>query len=312
MAGLQTTSFPYAFFNGKFVKIEDAKVSIMTNALQYGTGFFGGMRGYYNKEKKFLSVFRMEDHIRRFLSSAQVIGVTMNYDEKSLKEIFLKLIEMNKPETDTYFRPFGYAGSTNLSPNLERDNTFDFALYMIPLGDYLPTDKGLSVCVSSWRRVSDNAIPSRAKLSGSYINSALAKLEATKLGFDEAIFLSEDGHVAEGSAMNLFIVRNGTLITPSFSENILEGITRRTIVKIAEDLGIPTVERTVDRTELYVADEAFFSGTGAQVAWISKVDNRTVGTGKRGPITAKIQDMFFEIVRGNNKKYTDWCTIIRT
>ena len=311
MAGLHTTSFPYAFFEGKFVKIEDAKVSIMTNALQYGTGFFGGMRGYYNKEKGFISIFRIDDHIKRFLTSAQIIGVSMTYSHEELKDIALKLMKMNNPKTDTYLRPFSYAGSTNLSPNLERDHTFDFALYMIPLGDYLPTDKGLSVCVSSWRRVSDNAIPSRAKLSGSYINSALAKLEASKHGFDEAIFLSEDGHVAEGSAMNLFIVRNGVLITPSFSENILEGITRRSIVKIAEDMGIQTIERVVDRTELYVADEAFFTGTGAQVAWINKVDDRIIGNGKRGAIASKLQDKFFEVVRGNDSKYAEWCTKIK-
>src|SRR3989338_10482122 len=191
MAGLKTTSFPHAFFESSYVKTEDAKVSVMTNALQYGTAFFGGMRGYYNKEKGFLSVFRVDDHIKRFVSSAQVIGVGLKYSEKEIKEIAMKLIEMNKPQTDTYFRPYAYAGSTNLSPNLERDHTFDFALYMIPLGDYLPTDKGLSVCVSSWRRVSDNAIPSRAKISGAYINSALAKLESSRKGYDEAIFLSE-------------------------------------------------------------------------------------------------------------------------
>lgn len=311
MAGLQTTAFPHAFFEGNYVKIEDAKVSVMTNALQYGTGFFGGMRGYYNKEQSYLSVFRMEDHIKRFLSSAQVIGVAMKYSHQELKDITMKLIEMNKPQTDTYFRPFAYAGSTNLSPNLERDNTFEYAMYMIPLGDYLPTNKGLSVCVSSWRRVSDNAIPSRAKLSGSYINSALAKLEASTRGYDEAIFLSDDGHVAEGSAMNLFIVRNGVLITPAFSENILEGITRRTIIKIAEDMGIPTMDRVVDRTELYVADEAFFSGTGAQVAWINKIDDRVIADGKRGPVTSKLQDTFFEIVRGKNDKYAEWCTKIQ-
>lgn len=311
MAGLKTTYFPNAFFEGNYVKTEDAKVSVMTNALQYGTAFFGGMRGYYHKEKGFLSVFRVDDHIKRFLTSAQIIGVSMKYSHQQIKDITMKLIEMNKPQTDTYFRPFAYAGSTNLSPNLERDHTFDFAMYMIPLGDYLPTDKGLSVCVSSWRRISDNAIPSRAKISGSYINSALAKLEASTRGYDEAIFLSEDGHVAEGSAMNLFIVRNGVLITPAFSENILEGITRRTIVKIAEDMGIPTMDRVVDRTELYVADEAFFSGTGAQVAWINKIDDRIIADGKRGPITSKIQDTFFEIVRGNNQKYAEWCTKIK-
>ncbi len=311
MAGLKTTYFPHAFFEGKFVKTEDAKVSIMTNALQYGTGFFGGMRGYYNKEEGSLSVFRIDDHIKRFLTSAKVIGVSLKYSHEELKDITLKLIEMNKPQTDTYFRPFAYAGSTDLSPNLERDSTFAYALYMIPLGDYLPTDKGLSVCVSSWRRISDNAIPSRAKISGGYINSALAKFEASTRGYDEAIFLSEDGHVAEGSAMNLFIVRNGVLITPSFSENILEGITRRSIIQIAEDMGIPTMDRVVDRTELYVADEVFFSGTGAQIAWINKIDDRVIADGNMGPITSKIREVFFEIVRGKNKKYAEWCTKIK-
>lgn len=308
MAALKTTSMPYAFLEGKIVKTENAKVSIMTNALQYGTGFFGGVRGYYNKEGKFLSVFRLDDHLTRFLTSARVIGVELEYSKKELHDIFVKLIAKNNPKTDTYFRPFGYAGSTNLSPNLDRDHTFSFALYMIPLGDYLPTNKGLSVCVSSWRRVSDNAIPSRAKLSGSYINSALAKLEASRNGFDEAIFLSEDGHVAEGSAMNLFMVRNGTLIAPAVTENVLEGITRRTIIKLAKDMGVPVVERSIDRTELYVADEVFFSGTGAQVAWIGKIDNRTVGNGKRGEITSKLQDTFFEVVRGNDSRYEAWCS----
>lgn len=309
---MQNPNITYAFFENKYVNIEDAKVSIMTNALQYGTAVFGGIRGYYNKEGKFLSVFRLDDHIRRFLTSIKVIGVKIDYSHEDIKKIILKLIEKNKPQTDVYFRPFAYASSLSLSPNLERDNTFGLAIYMIPLGDYLPTDKGLCVAVSSWRRISDNMIPSRAKVSGGYINSALARKEATERGCDEAIFLQEDGHVAEGSAENLFLVRHGTLITPGKCEDILEGITRRTVLKLAKDLKIPVEERSIDRTELYVADEAFFSGTGVQVAWISKVDNRVVGDGKRGPVTSKLQDLFFEIVRGNNKKYKDWCTIIKT
>ncbi len=302
--------FPYAFFEGKVVKTEDAKVSIMTNALQYGTALFGGMRAYYNKEKKFLSLFRVEDHAQRLLNSLKVIGVSIPYSRQQLIDITLDLLGKNKPQTDTYFRPFAYAASLNLSPNLERDSEFGFALYMIPLGEYLPTDKGLSVSVSSWRRVSDNAVPARAKISGSYINSALARKEANQNGYDEAIFLTEDGHVAEGSAENLFIVRDGVLVTPL--DDILEGITRRTIIQFAKDNKILVQERQIDRSELYVADEAFFSGTGVQVAWISHIDKRQIGNGKRGPITAKLQDLYFKTVRGNEKKYEKWCTKIKT
>lgn len=298
----------WAFFEGKFVDVNDAKVSIMTNALQYGTGVFGGIRGYYNKEKQFLSVFRVEDHFRRFLSSFNILGVSIKYSHKELVEILLEIVKRNKPKTDVYFRPFGYAGSTNFSPNLKQDLVFSYSLHMVPLGEYLPVDKGLSVKVSSWRRVSDNAIPSRAKISGSYINSALANKEAIDNGYDEAIVLTGNGHVAEGSAENFFMVRDGVLITSAKSDDILEGITRRSIIQMAKDEGISVEERSIDRTELYIADEAFFSGTGVQVAWISSIDGRMVGNGKRGPVASKLQDLFFEVVRGNSKKYEKWCT----
>jgi len=293
------------------MKTEDARVSIMTNALQYGTGVFGGMRAYVNKDKHFISVFRMKDHFRRFLQSLDIIGVSFKYSQQELEEITMKLIEKNKPQSDTYFRPFAYAGSLNISPNLVRDEPLDFAMYMVPLGDYLPTDKGVTVCVSSWRRISDNAIPSRAKITGGYINSALAKKEANQNGFDEAIFLNEAGSVAEGSAMNLFIVRDGVLITPSKSDDILEGITRRTVIELARDLDIPVEERTIDRSELYISDEAFFCGTGAQVAWISEIDKRKIGEGVRGEIAGKLQDLFFKVVRGDEKQYGDWRTVIK-
>jgi len=301
--------FPYAFFEGKVVKTEDAKISIMTNALQYGTGVFAGIRGYYNP-KGFINVFRIEDHFERFLQSLQILGVTTPYTKEKLVKTTIELLKKNKPKTDMYIRPFTYAGSINLSPNLQRDNSFDVAIYMLPLGEYLPVDKGISAMVSSWRRISDNAIPSRAKISGSYINSALARQQATKLGFDEAILLTEDGHVAEGSAENLFIVRNETLITADSSDDVLEGITRRTILKFAKDLGIPTEVRRIDRSELYIAEEAFFSGTGVQIAWISQIDSRVVGDGKRGKITQKISQLFFSTVRGNERKYKTWCTQI--
>jgi len=312
MSHIQNTSFPYAYFQKEIIKTEDAKVSIMTNALQYGTGVFGGMRGYLNKEKGFISIFRMEDHYKRFLQSLKIIGVKFEYSHKDLMKITMDLIKKNNPQTDTYFRPFAYAGTLNITPNLTRDEPLDFALYMIPLGDYLPTDKGVTAMVSSWRRVSDNAIPSRVKASGSYMNSALAKKEAMTYGYDDAIFLTENGHVAEGSAMNIFIVRDGVLITPPKTDDILEGITRRTVIQLAQDAGYEVEERSIDRTELYIADEAFFCGTGAQVAWISEIDTRQIGDGTRGKIAGTLQDLFFSVVRGNEKKYERWCTKIRS
>lgn len=300
--------FPFCYFQDKFTKTEDAKVSIMTNALQYGTGFFGGIRGYYNKKGRYLSIFRLEDHYKRFCNSPKILGITIKYKVADLMKITVKLAEMNKPKTDCYFRPFAYAGSTNLSPNLTRDNVFDFAMYQIPLGEYLPVDKGLSVKVSSWNRINDNIIPSRAKICGGYVNSAFARKEAADHGCDEAIFLTTGGHVSEGSAENFFMVRDGVLITPPKSDDILEGITRRSIMQIARDLKIPVEERSIDRSELYVCDEAFFSGTGVQVSWIAKIDGRIISNGKIGSISLKLQKLFFEIVKGNVKKYDQWCT----
>jgi branched-chain amino acid aminotransferase len=215
MSTRDSKPFPYAFFGGMQTPIEKAQISIMSKVVQYGLGWFGGVRGYISTDKKSINIFRLEDHIKRFLNSSKVLGVQIKYDAEQLKKNLLDLININRPQTDTYFRPFAYADSTELSPNFAQNSTFDFALYMVPLGDYIDTTKGNSVCVSSWRRVSDNAIPSRAKLAGSYVNSALAKQEAIKNGFVESIMLSETGEVTEGSAMNLFIVRDGKLITPS-------------------------------------------------------------------------------------------------
>lgn len=309
---MNQSTFPFSFFESKFVKTGDAKVSIMTNALQYGNGIFGGIRGYYDKDKKTLFVFRLDDHIERFLNALKIIGVSIPYSKNQLKDTVINLAKKNQPKTDSYFRPFAYAASDNISPNLDRDEIFNFCLFMISLGEYLPTNSGISAMVSSWRRVSDNAVPARAKISGAYINSSLAKKEAADRGFTEAIVLNESGHVAEGSAANFFIVKNDVLITPAKTDDILEGITRRTVLEIAKDLKIKTEERSVDRTELYTADEAFFSGTGVQISWINNIDRRTIGDGKRGKITGKLQDLFFEIVRGKNKKYSQkWCTAVR-
>lgn len=305
------TSFKKAFFKNSVVNIEDANISIMSKVVQYGMGWFGGVRGYMSDDQTHVNIFRLDDHIERFLNSAKILGVSVKYTHEELKKIFIDLTKINSPKTDAYYRPFAFADNTDISPNLLQNPEFAFVLYMLPLGDYLPTDHGNKVGVSSWRRVSDNAIPSRAKISGAYVNSALAKQEAQKNGFSEAIELDEMGQVTEGTAMNLFIVRNGVLTTPSSSSDILEGITRRTVFEIAKDEGIAVSERMVDRTELYVADEAFFCGTGAQVAWISHIDHRRIGSGTIGPITKKIKEIFFETVRGKNENYKKWLTKVK-
>lgn len=306
---MKTDVFPYAFFHGKIVLIEEAKISIMTNGFQYGTGYFGGIRGYYNEKKQFLSFFRIDDHYKRFLGSARIMGCKLPYTHAQLKKITFDLIAKNKPKANVYLRPFAYVGNTELGPNLA-NITLDFGLYMIPLEEYMPLGKGLSLLVSSWQRISDNAIPTLAKASGGYLNSALARKEATDGGFDEAILLNKQGNVAEGSAENIFLVRNGTLITPGFAEDVLEGITRMSLIKIAEDLGIKTIERAIARSELYSADEVFLSGTGCQVAWVEQIDKRTIGEGKIGPITEKLRALFFRTVRGEEGKYNAWCTKI--
>ncbi len=309
-------AFKYCFFKDKVEEVERAKVSIMTNALQYGTGVFGGIRAYYNEKKDFSSIFRIKDHYERMLNSLKILGVEMKYSRDDLVDLTVDLVKKNNPKVDAYLRPFAYAQTLQLSPNLLRDKEFGFALYMIPLGDYLPTDKGLKVKVSAWTRIPDNVIPTRAKVTGGYINSALARRDSAVDGYDEAIFLNQNGTVAEGSAENIFIVRDGKLITTQKTDDILEGITRRTILKIAEDLGIPTEERSVARTELYVADEVFFCGTGCQIAWLEEIDNRKIGggktgdPGKRGEITKQISEEFFKAVKGDSEKYADWCTKI--
>lgn len=301
--------FPYAFFEGEIVPTEKAKVSIMTNALQYGNGIFGGIRGYLSRDKKSVNIFRIHDHYGRFLKSLKILNKSIPFNQKELVDITLQLVRKNTPTIDCYIRPFAYASSCDLSPDLDQVK-FDLAIYMIPLGEYLPISKGLKLMFSNWIRISDNMIPARAKVCGGYINSSLAKADAVRLGFDDALMMDSSGHLAEGSAANFFMVRDGVLVTSPKHSDILEGITRRTVIKLAKDLKIPVEERQIGKTEVYIADEAFLSGTGAQVAWIAQVDGRKIGNGKIGPKTEKIQRLFFDIVRGKEKKYSDWLTRI--
>ncbi|MBI3379597.1 branched-chain amino acid transaminase [Candidatus Gottesmanbacteria bacterium] len=298
---------PYAFFERKIVPTEEAKVSIMTNALQYGTGVIGGIRCYLAGDKKTMNIFRLVDHYKRFLNSLKILNVSIPFNHQKLVELTLALARKNKPQTDSYIRPFAYAANIGLSPDLSHAE-MDLAIYMIPLGEYLPLSRGLKLAVSNWMRITDRMIPARAKISGGYINSAMARGDVARLGFDDALMMDDRGHITEASAANIFIVRDGVLITPSKYSDVLEGMTRRTIIELASDLKIKVEEREIDRSEIYVADEVFLSGTGVQVAWIDEVDGRKIGKGRIGPITHKLQKLFFDIVRGKEKKYSHWLT----
>jgi len=296
--------FPTAYFEGEFIPFSDAKISIGTHAVQYGTGAFAGIRGYLDADGETINIFRLPDHCARLLNSGRLIRADLPFTKDSLGEVIAELVARNAPDGDVYIRPFIYKSSVQLTPRLKGlDN--ELAIYMMPLGDYIDT-RGVRAGVSSWARVSDHAIPGRGKISGSYINAAMAKDEAEEKGVDEAILLDSSGHVAEGSACNLFIVRDGMLCTAPITGDILEGITRRTVMMFAKDLGIPVVEREIDRSELYLLEEAFFCGTGWEITPVTAINGIPVGTGKPGPITKKLQDVYFGIAEGRVADHAEW------
>ncbi|HEY4663061.1 MAG TPA: branched-chain amino acid transaminase [Candidatus Humimicrobiaceae bacterium] len=298
----------FAFFEGKIVPIKQAKVDIRTNALQYGTGIFEGIRCYWNEKNKSNYIFRMEDHYKRFMSNSRIMMIDIKYSIKELCDITVELLKKEEYNEDCYVRPFAYNSGLNIGPKLV-GNKQDLFIYTIPLGEYLDISKPISVCISSWDRIPDNSIPPRAKISGSYVNAAFQKTEALLNGYDEALVLTANSkHVSEGSAMNVFMVKNGNLITPPVTDEILEGITRDTVIKLAKDNeNIDVIERSIDRTELYTANELFFCGTGAQISPIGSVDKRPVGNGEMGPITKKLQELYFRVVKNEISKYSDWC-----
>ncbi len=300
----------YAFFQGKIVPFADANVSIGTHALQYGTGAFAGVRGYLDEDGQSVNIFRLPEHSQRLMNSAKLLRMELPYAPEDVARIIVELTEKNAPSGDIYIRPFLYKPAVQLTPRL-RGIGDEFAVYQMPMGDYLALDRGQKAIIASWVRIPDAAIPSRGKLSGAYVNSAFAKDEAMESGADEAIMMNTAGKIAEGSGCNLFIVRHDRLVTPPFSSDILEGVTRRSIMKIAKNAGIHVEVREIDRTELYLADEAFFCGTGVQIAWIEAIDGRTIGTGKAGPVTEQLRDTFFDIVRGKNQQYAHWLTKVK-
>ncbi len=300
----------HAFFDGKFVRIEDAKVSVMAHGLNYGTGCFEGIRAYWNEEEEQLLLFRLAEHYQRLHNSAAILLIDLPYTVQQLCDATVELLRREGFREDTYVRPLAFKSQEGIGVRLKgvKDS---LAIFATPFGKYIEKEEGAKVCVSSWRRIYDTSVPARAKCTGAYVNSALCKSEAEMNGFDEAIVLTRGGSVSEGSAENFFMVRNGVLITPGVTSDILEGITRQTILQLARDeLHIPTKERTVDRTELYVCDEAFLCGTGVQIASIASIDHRVIGDGHIGSITRRLRDLYFDIVRGKVPKYRHWCTSV--
>ena len=295
-----------AYFRGEFVPLAEANVSIMTHAFLYGTAVFEGIRAYWNAEHDQLYVLKAREHIERIRNSAKVLF--MDEGLPSVDEwvgLIVELARRNGFREDAYIRPSVYKSTEAIGVRLHA-LAHEFYIVATPFGAYIDTDSGIRCMTSSWRRTADVAIPARGKIVGAYVNSALAKTEAMLDGYDEAIVLSWDGHVSEGSAENLFMVRDGVIVTPAVSDEILEGITRAGIIAIASDMGMSVVERAIDRTELYIADEIFLCGTGAQVSPVVEIDHRRVGTGSPGPITARIKDRYFDAVRGNVPEYSHW------
>ena len=296
-----------AFFNGAFIPLRDAKVSLLTHAFNYGTGVFEGIRAYWNADRQQLYGLHLLEHYRRLHQSCRVMRLDLPYTAERLVGITVELLSRSGYREDCYVRPLVYKSSELIGVRLH-DLESAFTVFAIPFGTYIDIDRGISCGVSSWRRIDDNAIPARSKITGSYVNAALAKTEAQEAGYDEAIVLTNDGHVSEGSAENLFMVRDGTLITPPVSDNILEGIVRASLIRIAGDLAIPVEVRSIDRTELYIADELFLCGTGAQLSPVTSVDHRRVADGAVGPITQKLSGVYFDAVRGNSDQYKEWVT----
>lgn len=296
----------HAYFQGKIVPYSEAKIGVATHALNYGTAVFGGIRAYWNEEKKKLFVFRPLDHYRRLLQSARMMCMEVQQDEESLTQITLDLLRVEGYQRNVYIRPLIFKATEGIGVRLH-DLTDELTIYVVPFEKYIKNDTSAHVTISSWRRIDDNMIPARGKVSGAYVNSALIKTDAARSGFDEALVLDQNGHVSEGSAMNIFMMRNGELITPPVTDNILEGITRRSIIELAKnELDIPVIERSIDRTEVFICDEFFITGTAAQITAVTRVDHRPIGSGEMGPITTRLRLLFEDILLSKNQKYKHW------
>ena len=300
----------WVFFDGEYKQYKDVHLGLMTHALHYGTGCFEGIRAYWNPNQEQLFALLVRPHFKRLRNSAKILQIELPFTDEEMIDATVEILRRNGYREDVYIRPLAFKSAEEIGVRLHNLES-SFAIYTAPFGAYVDVEKGIRCMVSSWRRIDDNAAPARAKVTGIYVNSALAKTEANQNGFDEAIVLTQEGHVSEGSAENIFIVRDGVLITPPASDNILEGVTRNVIMELAgEDLGLKVVERSIDRSELYVADEVFLCGTGAQVSPVLEIDRRQIGDGDMGPITRELQKIYFDVCYGRIEERLDWLTPI--
>ena len=295
------------YFDGRYMPMRDAHVGILTHALHYGTGVFEGIRAHWDEAQDELFILRSNEHYERWKQNCGILRINVPHTPEELTDITVELLRRNAFRTNVYIRPLAYKCAERVGVAI--DDKDAFAIVAMPFGEYLPADKGVHASVSSWRRIQDNAIPPRAKICGAYVNSAMASADAHLDGFDEAILLNENGHVAEGATCNIFMVRNRKLITPPVTENVLEGITRDCAMRLAAwELNLETAERPMDRSELYVCDELFFTGTAVAITPITRVDHRPVGRGTIGPITRSLQQLYFDATRGHLRFYRNWLT----
>ena len=300
---------PVAFHKGDYIPLEQASVGVMTHAFHYGTAVFEGIRGNWNVEEERTYIFRLREHYERMLQGCKVMHIRLPYSVDELSDITVEMVERCAYSEDIYIRPIAYKSEERVATLNLLPLEDGFTVFAIPFGAYLDLEEEAHCCTSSWRRMEDTMIPPGTKIGGLYVNSILAKTEAVAAGFDEAILLNQAGYVSEGTGENLFILRNGKLATPPLEDNVLPGITRETVIQVAtNELGLEVVERHIPRSELYVVDEVFLTGTAAHLTPVGKIDNRPIGDAKMGPVTRQLQTLYFDIVRGKSPKYRHWCT----
>ncbi len=293
------------YFGGNYIPLAEARVGILTHALHYGTGVFEGIRAHWDESAQELFVLRPREHFERWKRNCGILRIEVPLSPEELCDVALELMRRNAFRTNVYIRPIAYKCAERIG--VAPDEQDAFAIVALPFDEYLHTEKGLHAGVSAWRRVEDNAIPARAKICGAYANSALASDEARRSGFDEAIMLDENGHVAEGATCNIFMARQGRLVTPPVTDSVLEGITRDCVMTLAaRELDLKIVERSIDRSELYVCDELFLTGTAVGLAPVVRVDHRRVGDGVIGPFTRRLLQLYFDATRGHLPLYRKW------
>ena len=297
----------FVWFDGKLVRDEDARVPVMTHAIHYGTSVFEGLRGYWNSKN--LNIFRLQDHIKRFRNSGKVYSIALRFTDKEIANAIIQICKKNNVKESCYIRPFYFVGKHGINLHVTENTPTHAAIVMFPFGE-LFNRNGIKVGISSWRRIHDISTPPLAKMGGNYLNSILATQESKRNGYDEAILLDHLGNISEAPGENIFIVRDGKLLTPPPSSSALEGITKDSVVKIAEDLGYQIVEREIPRTEIYFADEVFLTGTAAEISPVISIDGKRVGDGKVGKITENIRKAYSDITMGKNKKYSKWITSV--